>query len=371
MVCRPAVKPLIVGLGAAAVLAAGGASAVAATDPPSPPASPTPSPSQTPAPSPTEAPRPGSLKVDLDPVEQTAEAGETVGLTVHVAAVDGTVESVGIAGFEATSTGPKPKIVGGCQEPFESAVCVIGTLEKDEKGTAGWKLSLPKETKEKVEIGVTVTVTATGLEKDVTSEATVTFTPPADDGDGNDDDGDNDGDNDGDDGDDDGDGGSDGGSGGSGGSDGGSGGSGGSDGSSGSGGSSGPSGSGSGSSSTSGSGGSTDLDVPDYPDPSPNSSFEAESPDVALPPLSAPSPSVAPDAVAATPQSRLRPNKAPVAQELTFERLASTQVAWLAALMVVFGLLLTQARLGRRTAMARGRVPKGLHRRTRRGMFGR
>src|SRR5690606_40996390 len=57
--------------------------------------------------------------------------------------------------------------------------------------------------------------------------------------------------------------------------------------------------------------------------------------------------------VATTPQSRLQGNEAPVAQDLTFERMASTQVAWLAALLVAFSLLLTQLRLGRR------RVPAG------------
>ncbi|OLT25494.1 hypothetical protein BJF79_44165 [Actinomadura sp. CNU-125] len=337
------------------MLAAGGASAVAATDPPSPSASPTTSPSGTPTSSPTETPQAGTLKVDVDPAEQTAKAGEPAELTVHVAASGGTVEGVKILGFKATTTGPKPDVEGACEEPFDSATCVIGTLGEDEKETVGWKLSVPKDAKKKVEIGFTVTVTASGLEEDVSRTATVTFTvpPPAESpsptpsptGD-DDDDGDE-------------------GSGGGESNDSGSSGSGsGSSGSSGSG----SSGSGSG---ASGSGGSTDLDVPDYPDPSPNSSFDSQSPDVALPPLAAPSPSVAPGAVPATPQSRLRPNKSPVAQELTFERMASTQVAWLAALMVVFGLLLTQVRLGRRSAIARGRVPRGLHRRTRRGMFGR
>ena len=54
--------------------------------------------------------------------------------------------------------------------------------------------------------------------------------------------------------------------------------------------------------------------------------------------------------------------------------MASTQVAWLSALLVAFSLLLTQLRLGRRRvpAGAAGRVrPKGAHRRPRRGLFGR
>ncbi|GLY79377.1 hypothetical protein Airi02_041510 [Actinoallomurus iriomotensis] len=52
------------------------------------------------------------------------------------------------------------------------------------------------------------------------------------------------------------------------------------------------------------------------------------------------------------------------ADELTFDKLASTQAAWLAALLVAFSLLLTQVRLGR--ANARSPKQKGAHRRTRR-----
>lgn len=52
------------------------------------------------------------------------------------------------------------------------------------------------------------------------------------------------------------------------------------------------------------------------------------------------------------------------ADELTFDRLASTQAAWLAALLVAFSLLLTQIRLGRVGAGTPKR--KGAHRRTRR-----
>ena len=53
--------------------------------------------------------------------------------------------------------------------------------------------------------------------------------------------------------------------------------------------------------------------------------------------------------------------------ELTFDKLASTQAAWLAALLVAFSLLLTQVRLGKANARAaRPAKPKGAHRRTRR-----
>ncbi|WP_395107748.1 hypothetical protein [Actinomadura sp. SCN-SB] len=113
-----------------------------------------------------------------------------------------------------------------------------------------------------------------------------------------------------------------------------------------------------------------------YTPPAPNASFGGpQSPRIALPPpLAPPSPSVAPQS-APVPQSRLQNNKAPVAQDLTFERMASTQVAWLAALLVAFSVLLTQLRLGRRR-VAPGRAYAtsgrrvGAHRRPRRGLFG-
>jgi hypothetical protein len=56
----------------------------------------------------------------------------------------------------------------------------------------------------------------------------------------------------------------------------------------------------------------------------------------------------------------------PEPQELTFQRLASTQAAWLAALLVAFSLLLTQVRMNR-PADARRR--RGAHRRRRSGVF--
>ncbi|MFC9970023.1 hypothetical protein ACFVH6_03875 [Spirillospora sp. NPDC127200] len=150
-------------------------------------------------------------------------------------------------------------------------------------------------------------------------------------------------------------------------------------------GSGGGSGSGSGGSGSSGSGsgngsgsGSVGGGNGGYTPPSPNGSFrpnDAKSPQVALPPI-AQSPSVAPPTSSTTsgPESRLRNNQTPVAQDLTFERMASTQVAWLAALLVAFSLLLTQLRLGRRAepaavAEARRRA-KGTHRRPRKGLFG-
>jgi hypothetical protein len=52
------------------------------------------------------------------------------------------------------------------------------------------------------------------------------------------------------------------------------------------------------------------------------------------------------------------------ANELTFDKLASTQAAWLAALLVAFSLLLTQIRLGRTNT--KDPRQKGAHRRPRR-----
>ncbi|MFG2003631.1 hypothetical protein ACGFNU_31170 [Spirillospora sp. NPDC048911] len=141
---------------------------------------------------------------------------------------------------------------------------------------------------------------------------------------------------------------------------------------------SGKSGTGSGGSSgsnggSSGNGSSSGGNNTPYVPPSPNSTFNpsTQSPQVALPQIAQPSPSVA-AATAPAPNSRLRGNERPVAQDLTFERMASTQVAWLAALMVAFSLLLTQLRLGRRrTGPAAAPIrPKGDHRRPRRGVFG-
>ncbi|WP_345365669.1 hypothetical protein [Actinoallomurus liliacearum] len=62
-------------------------------------------------------------------------------------------------------------------------------------------------------------------------------------------------------------------------------------------------------------------------------------------------------------------NAADGANELTFDKLASTQAAWLAALLVAFGLLLTQVRLGKATNRNAKAVPKpkGTHRKPRGG----
>ncbi|MGH3377115.1 MAG: hypothetical protein ACRDP6_20485 [Actinoallomurus sp.] len=86
-----------------------------------------------------------------------------------------------------------------------------------------------------------------------------------------------------------------------------------------------------------------------------------------LPPITTPQ-QQAPATAPGTPQN---PSDAPQmrgtaadANELTFGELASTQAAWLAALLVAFSLLLTQVRLGR--ANTKDDKQKGSHRRPRR-----
>lgn len=348
MTCRSAVKPIFVGLGAAAVLAAGGPSALAA-------------PSPSPSASEPASPAPGGLDVDVFTKPANPEAGDTVDVTTTIEATGGAVADVRIKGIRANASGVT--LTGACTAPFTSEECAAGDLSGGEDAVFRWKLEAPEKT-EKVE--VTVTVAAAGLD-DVVVPATVSFvlpspsptptkppptptetptkppaktppkkpsktpsktpSPPASSSGSS------------------------------------------SGGGSGGGGSAGGTSTGAGSTGSAGSAGSV---LP----PQPNSSFGPRDPQVALPPIDAPSPSVAPGqgGVAATPQSRLQGNEAPVAQDLTFERMASTQVAWLAALLVAFSLLLTQLRLGRRRvpAGAAGRVrPKGAHRRPRRGLFGR
>lgn len=76
-------------------------------------------------------------------------------------------------------------------------------------------------------------------------------------------------------------------------------------------------------------------------------------------------PSTAANPVVNTGNSPLMRNAAEGGDELTFDQLASTQAAWLAALVVAFSLLLTQIRLGR--VNLKSTRPKGEHRRTRKG----
>jgi hypothetical protein len=85
-----------------------------------------------------------------------------------------------------------------------------------------------------------------------------------------------------------------------------------------------------------------------------------------LPPITTPqqqAPATAPEAQNPGDAPRMRGTAAD-ANELTFGELASTQAAWLAALLVAFSLLLTQVRLGR--ANIKVAKQKGTHRRPRR-----
>lgn len=77
------------------------------------------------------------------------------------------------------------------------------------------------------------------------------------------------------------------------------------------------------------------------------------------------SPTTAPDpAVQQTGNSQSMRGTADAENQLTFDKLASTQAAWLAALLVAFSLLLTQVRLGKATA--KDVRSKGTHRKSRR-----
>lgn len=75
-------------------------------------------------------------------------------------------------------------------------------------------------------------------------------------------------------------------------------------------------------------------------------------------------PVTAPGTVQNTGNSQRMRGTAADADELTFDKLASTQAAWLAALLVAFALLMTQVRLGR--VHVRDLKQKGAHRRPRR-----
>jgi hypothetical protein len=93
----------------------------------------------------------------------------------------------------------------------------------------------------------------------------------------------------------------------------------------------------------------------------------APQPGAVLPSIGAQPPSTAgdPSTVNAGNSQSMR-GKAEGPDELTFNKLASTQAAWLAALLVAFSLLLTQVRLGRTSNRVNRAV--GVHRRLRRRM---
>ncbi|MFD0687968.1 hypothetical protein [Actinomadura fibrosa] len=277
------------------------------------------------------------------PLVTRPDPGERVSVITYITAKGGSVSGIKVTSIKASSS--KATVGGECAAPFTSDGCAVGKLADGERDRVTSTVQVPKSIKKTLTVKLSITVTATDLAaKTATTSLTYvvpkpspTPTPtktkpkpskspsptPSSSS-----------------------------SGGSGSGSGGSGGSG--------------SGSGGTTGTTTGAGGAGSVL------PSPNSSFGAQNPQVALPPIAAPSPSVAaPSPGATVPVSRIRNNKAPVAQELTFERMASTQIAWLAALLVAFSLLLTQLRLGRRNSPAAvaARKSKGAHRRGRRGMF--
>jgi hypothetical protein len=79
-------------------------------------------------------------------------------------------------------------------------------------------------------------------------------------------------------------------------------------------------------------------------------------------------PAVAPQAAETAGNTTALRNGSADAQELTFQRLASTQAAWLASLLIIFAMLLTQVRLGRRANPATAKN-RPAHERPRKGRF--
>ncbi|TDD63580.1 hypothetical protein [Actinomadura rubrisoli] len=342
MVSRSAVKPICVGLGTAAVLAAASSSSTAGTTPtPSPPTNTS---------NPTDPVVTPALSVVVTAGGPTT-AGRSIPFTTTVTTNAGVATDVHVTAVKVTASNKavKPTVTEGCPPPARADACTLGKVTDKGKVLTSY-VTVPKSLKKPITVTLKVTVKGT-LEKKAQSDsdgASATFRPivkppppkkpkpsktpspsPSKTAGG--------------------------------------GGSGGNSGNNGTGGSGNTGTSGGGSSTGSGGTGSSGGVLP-----SPNSSFNNQNPQVALPPIAAPSPSVAPSPNAAAPESRLRGNQAPVAQDLTFERMASTQIAWLAALLVAFSLLLTQLRLGRRNsaaADAAARRARGTHRRSKRGMF--
>ncbi|MEW2353081.1 hypothetical protein [Spirillospora sp. NPDC029432] len=331
MLSRSAGKPIFIGLSTAAILAAGAAQVQAAPGEPG-----------------EEEQLKPALELTL-PASKTVKAGTPVEVAPSVKAINGTVKAVKVKDIKVTvsPSGASLQFSGSCLEGCTldeelvkdevAAVPVTNVKVSDaikEKATVTVELTVVSELPEQKVATSSVTYTPLKTEPSPTpTKPKPTPTPTKSPDKGKDDDKKENGSG------------------------------------------SGSSGSGSSSGGSSGSSGGS------YTPPSPNGSFNppttAQSPQVALPPIA--TPSVAPQSQP-TPESRLRNNKAPVAQDLTFERMASTQIAWLAALLVAFSLLLTQLRLGRRPATVRGRGqaagavtrtgrPKGEHRRPRKGLF--
>lgn len=328
MVFRSAYDPIFVGLGAAAILATGAVTSVAASTDPGPSSSTSAGASADPAPSP-DPPPPPNLYVSVAAQSKKLYPGDSTKTAVHVFATGRVASEVLLTISDSSS---KVTVSPACV--VYNKACRLQDVDK--KGKTVWlNVAVAKKAKPgNVLITATVTDAADGAEPEATDQTlTISKKPPVkapatpkpkptptpkpsntp---------------------------------------------------------SSGGNGSGSGGSGTSpqnnGAGTATGGNSVLPPLPSSN----AQAPSVALPPVAQPpvaQPSIAPSPVAA-PSSTLRAGTSPAASELSFERLAGTQAAWLAALLAAFSLLLTQVRINR---IAMGyRRPKGDHRRSRKGMFG-
>jgi hypothetical protein len=339
---RPVRNPIFLGLGTAAILAAGVSTTTAFAQPtPSPSGSeaqpPPPDPSTSPTPTPTgQAPEPPVLHVNATATTATTVlAGRSVKARVLVDAIPDATNTV-----LKLTTSRRTKITPTCANPV-SGGCALGTEDRTATEVPV-TIQIPSGAAAGT-ITFTATATADGATA-VEDKIGIRVTRPSsgDSGGGNVSDNSNGG----------------GGGGGSNNSDsGGSGGTGGSGGSGGSGGGTVP-----GTTTTTGGG------LPFAP-PGTAGSLQQTNPGATaqFPQIAPPAADPATAAAAGQRQNMgaLRA-AAPEPQELTFQRLASTQAAWLAALLVAFSLLLTQIRLGK---PPEARRRKGVHRRTRTGAF--
>ena len=313
MVFRSVRNPIFLGLGTAAITALSAAVpiAVASSSPappsPAPPSSPPASPDPT---GPPQGPAAVPKLIVLVNAPGTVHGGDSVSIGVEVFALEANAGSTTL-----TATAPG---AGGVPKTFKFDVNMVSTAEDVQARSV--TLTIPKN---KTSGSVTLTAKADATDPAATDgeavrKISVTKRPAS---------------------------GSTGGSGGSGGT-------------SGSGSPTGTSGIGG----IGGTGTTPSLADPGFVPASPSGSLQ--NPQVALPQIAPQGPATAPAAAAAAPNT-LRSGGVPGTQELTFERLASTQAAWLAALIVAFSLLMTQLRMARpyNTRWT------GDHRRPRRGLF--
>jgi len=334
---RPVRNPIFLGLGTAAILAAGGATTAAVAEPtptPSPSGSEgsTPGASDTPTPTPTttptqQAPQTPVLNISLTATSATTvTAGKSVKARIHVyAAPDAPSTTLKLATSKPTTKSPTC-LTAGCPLPtvdlhgvYRDVTITIpkgtsaGTITATATATDTPTGAEPKQDT----LSITVKKAPTSSSKKTTHETSTDSSN----------------------------------SGGSGGSSGGSGGSG---------------GSGSNNSTTSIPGsGSAYIPPSAAGQLAPATNGTAQFPQIAPQNGAGAAPPAVVGGQAAQNMGAVR-GASPEPQELTFQRLASTQAAWLAALLVAFSLLLTHIRLNK-PADARRR--KGIHRRQRTGVF--